>query len=509
MSSNQTPAAAPHLMLGLLRIGPAHLALPVAQMREVLPCPAQLPCLPSRVNGLCGAVDVRGLMMPVLDLAPLLGLPSPAPEQRIIIVVRCHGRLLGLLADQVEGMVALRPDDQQPLLAQANGGQPALLSHIFQREGQAVAVLDASQIAILPDVPWVDEDLRAQAQHAQTHHPESVLLFQCASRRLGVCALEVQGTVPNRVIQASPLQGGLCRGVVEHHGREVPVVDTLELLSLGRMDDRRHSAMLLVRFPAHGVLALMIDAVSDIAQVDTAEGLRVPRLAVPRAELFRFALDGRNPATGQPAPGQQSLVIDMAALHSQPLLRNLASLTHASPGPAARPQGLGQPRATQTGQAYLSFSAAGQDFACPLDQICEILPFPVGQLARTSTANHVLGMMTHRQEAMAVICLAAVMACSPPRDPGRARLLVVRGELEPVAFAVEGLRAIAPGRSFQPDRRAASEHPVPAIAWALSMVDMDIEGRQQTLPTLALKDLADRMLGGQVLPDEAQASTPA
>ena len=75
---------------GGLRIGGLQLALPMSALREVVPC-GRLERLPARAEGLLGAIDLRGVLVPVLDLRPLIGLgPEAAP------MVGASGMLFGL-----------------------------------------------------------------------------------------------------------------------------------------------------------------------------------------------------------------------------------------------------------------------------------------------------------------------------------------------------------------------------------------------------------------------------
>jgi purine-binding chemotaxis protein CheW len=336
----------------------------------------------------------------------------------------------------------------------------------------------------------------------QSQHLESILLFHCADRQLGVSALDVHATVPRCAILPSPLRGGICQGVIQHHGREVPVVDTLALLGLGRMPQVNEAALLILRFPGQGLLGLLLDGVSDILRIAPSQTLRIPSLAVPQAALFRFALDLRTLATegSSGSSGPQALVLDVSALHRQANLAGLASLAGASQDKAAPTRKADQSLSELTrrdaagSRPYLYFQSSGQGFACPLAQISEILPFTAADLARTSTEAHVLGMMAHRGETLTVICLAAVLACRPPEDASKARVLVINTEHEQVGFAVEGLRAIAPGRALAGNQSATTSSSLPAIAYAKSLVEIDVEGMPHSVPTMDLAQLAATLL---------------
>src|SRR5471032_2184921 len=106
------PAAAA-LALGLMTVDDVLLALPVAMLREVIPCPESLAPLP--LPGVCGAVQLRGLIIPVLDLRAALGLPGSSAADKVVVLMRHAGRLLGLRVSAVNGMECVAAADLHAL----------------------------------------------------------------------------------------------------------------------------------------------------------------------------------------------------------------------------------------------------------------------------------------------------------------------------------------------------------------------------------------------------------
>lgn len=72
------PAVAPRY--GSFVRGALQLALPMEALREVVPG-AQWIALPSQAPGLVGGIDLRGVVVPVLDLQRLLGQDAGVAER--------------------------------------------------------------------------------------------------------------------------------------------------------------------------------------------------------------------------------------------------------------------------------------------------------------------------------------------------------------------------------------------------------------------------------------------
>lgn len=71
-----------------------------------------LPCAPDFVRGV---INLRGVVLPIIDLAARLGFPPPEPAaQHVVIVARIGTRTVGLLVDAVSDIIAVTPDILQP-----------------------------------------------------------------------------------------------------------------------------------------------------------------------------------------------------------------------------------------------------------------------------------------------------------------------------------------------------------------------------------------------------------
>ncbi|NBB65015.1 chemotaxis protein CheW [Pseudomonas sp. ODNR1LW] len=88
-----------------------------------------------------GVVNLRGSVLPIIDLAARLGLPTTEPSARhAIMVVDCGGRTVGLLVEGVSDIVQLDDGARQatPDLGQAEAG---FVAGIFAVDGDMISLL--------------------------------------------------------------------------------------------------------------------------------------------------------------------------------------------------------------------------------------------------------------------------------------------------------------------------------------------------------------------------------
>ena len=72
--------------------------------------------LPHSPDYVLGFINLRGKVIPVVDMAVRLGLPAINPtEQSAIIVIDEGDRGVGILVESVSDMVTVKPEDMQPV----------------------------------------------------------------------------------------------------------------------------------------------------------------------------------------------------------------------------------------------------------------------------------------------------------------------------------------------------------------------------------------------------------
>lgn len=103
--------------------------------------------MPHAPSFMRGVINLRGTVLPVMDLADRLGLPARAHSDRNVIIVVKHGEAMtGLLVDAVSDIIALKQSDLQPPPDAASHGAPAIIKSLTLIEDRMIRVLDLQNI---------------------------------------------------------------------------------------------------------------------------------------------------------------------------------------------------------------------------------------------------------------------------------------------------------------------------------------------------------------------------
>lgn len=101
---------------------------------------AKLPRVPAYV---AGVVNLRGAILPVIDLAARLGWQSTEPTPRhAMIVTQVRGQARGLIVDSVSDIVTVAAEALQPPPPMAQSGVVPFLEGLAPIDDRMVMVLD-------------------------------------------------------------------------------------------------------------------------------------------------------------------------------------------------------------------------------------------------------------------------------------------------------------------------------------------------------------------------------
>jgi purine-binding chemotaxis protein CheW len=130
------------------RVGEQEYGVDITDVREIRGWTPATP-LPKTLSYVRGVINLRGSVLPILDMAARIGLGQAAvTERHVIIVVSIRGQLVGLLVDAVCDILAASAEALQstPDLASDVHG---LVEGLLSVEERMIAVIRVE--ALMPD----------------------------------------------------------------------------------------------------------------------------------------------------------------------------------------------------------------------------------------------------------------------------------------------------------------------------------------------------------------------
>lgn len=121
-------------------------SLDIMSVREIRGWTRATP-LPHAPSYMKGVINLRGTVLPVMDLSQRLGLKHRENNDRNVIIVVSHeDTMTGLLVDAVSDIIALTSDDLQPPPEMQSSNSPNVVSSLTLIDERMIRVLDLSSI---------------------------------------------------------------------------------------------------------------------------------------------------------------------------------------------------------------------------------------------------------------------------------------------------------------------------------------------------------------------------
>ncbi|OYV76014.1 MAG: hypothetical protein B7Z66_10450 [Chromatiales bacterium 21-64-14] len=132
------------------RLGAIHLLAPLGEVSEILTYPdlARVPMAKPWVRGIA---NVRGNLLPIMDLQGYLGGPlMPLGRSSRVLVVQYQGVFAGLLVDEVLGLKHFLKEEQSSALPEVEAALRPYLSYAFRKEEEHWVVFSMYSLAETP-----------------------------------------------------------------------------------------------------------------------------------------------------------------------------------------------------------------------------------------------------------------------------------------------------------------------------------------------------------------------
>ncbi len=131
-------------------VGSVAYGIPILKAREIIRLLdiTPIPRLPAHIKGV---INLRGKIVPVIDLRMRFGLPEATTTNRTCIIVTqveiaSATKLMGLIVDALEEVYSINAEDIEPAPHFGNGNTVSCIEHMAKVRGQVKALLNIDQM---------------------------------------------------------------------------------------------------------------------------------------------------------------------------------------------------------------------------------------------------------------------------------------------------------------------------------------------------------------------------
>lgn len=427
----------------ILEIGSQRVGVDISHLKEVCTIHQVLPLISPRVEVL-GAIDLRGTMIPLIDVQRLCGGAPMDVAPKLAAILEYKGNAVAVAIERPSAISNFDLQDIQALYP--DGSCPnALVQCGLIDQGCSINLLDLTSMFALPDLPSCKIRSKADGKAADSSS-KAYLSFEAGAALFSLEAVNIFGTVPRQEIDRGTLSGGDCLGTITYQSRRIPVMDATRVFGLGTGLVRTQPEIVVVRFRDDRLLGFAVDVICRITMTKNAH-LRPPPDIFSRVDTFFSAVatqeDGRN----------------VFVLSSKRLMEcaNLSKMSRFSDKTDSEADdGLESISSIQTEnrEALATnrclYFTAGIQVATDITHVVSILEFPDSLTPFGGTHNGILGLFPYEGTAVPLISLSAHLNLVSSKDVPQRRVLLAGHKKRRVGFCVDSVDGIADSAFFAP-----------------------------------------------------------
>ncbi|WP_027795074.1 chemotaxis protein CheW [Paraburkholderia acidipaludis] len=428
-------------LYGSFHLAGTELALPVAALQEVVNHPDAFTPVPLAPPYLLGLFNLRGTLIPVVDLRQLLSLPVVGDSAaRKIAIVETDGTRVGLQFDGT-GEILRVPADQVIAVEMVEGSHASAVGAVLKLDDgeRILQVLSPAALLGLRDVPHLAKaEERATQRCAQQGQRRQNVSFKVGGTALALPMGAIQEIIRVPALQHSPFADDVCIGLLNLRGATVPVIDFCAFLGFTReaqggvaADERR--IVVLTRGDQH--FGLLVDEVASIVACREDELLQMPSYGSPHRSMFAGYL-ATDTNTGV-------LLMDADALFANERIATLAAGHRDLYRSAAAGTGAagGSQKRGGTRQTLVTFRI-GHLIGVRIGELREVIDYRDDVVRTPGLPDFVRGVLNLRGELVTVIDVRSMYAMPPYEDLARAKILIVEHRAEKYGLLVDSVEDI-------------------------------------------------------------------
>ncbi|MGZ3789991.1 MAG: chemotaxis protein CheW [Bacteriovorax sp.] len=281
-------------IFGSFHIGAMEVALNVKAISEVVNFPEKIIKMPLSPNFLLGVFNLRGLIIPIINLKALLKFSDcEISSSQKIGIVEHLGAKVGLLFDSTSEIIRVNQKDISEFSYGAENSHKVVSGAIKLNAGSRILqIIDPFALFTIENIPQIiDQQNKTNQGRARTSYQhesrKKCISFSVNEMKMGFEMSGIHEIIKVPAILESAIQNNLCVGMVNLRGQTVPVIDLALLLGAssdgGQKIEEKRIIVLKIEQELFG---LLVDTVESINTYLPNDIMPIPLLSSARSKIF-------------------------------------------------------------------------------------------------------------------------------------------------------------------------------------------------------------------------------
>jgi purine-binding chemotaxis protein CheW len=485
-------------VFGSFFLNSSEFALVVKNIQEVVNPPEKFTSIPLAPSFLLGIFNLRGSIIPVVDLKTLLNLESDnqSLEGKKIAIVE-HGDLkIGLLFDSTGQIFRSQNDDKNEFGYADADSQQNIISGALKLEGgkRIVQILNVRTLLKLENVPLSSNEGTGHRGSKKVSKNQGTRMqcisFLVGTHRFGLGIEAIHEIIKVPQINDTALSSNICMGMFELRGDIVPVVDFAALLKYRETQDKKdisEDQRVIIMKLGNEKFGLLIDSVESIITYYTEDLLNLPMINQDRPSMFVGCISQQD--VGDIILFNHSEVLTDSEIHEM-------TQGHSKIYQSSSARGLEESRKRGQRKSYITFKIDTL-LALGIDEVKEIIEYPKDIIQPPGLSKSIKGMLNLRGQLVTILDTRSLYSIEKHNLSPTAKILVFERKGVSYGMIVDSVENII---SFSEEEKMKIPEVLYKGSGAKSIkddvkfaVEIEINDEKKTLLVLDLDPLTERI----------------
>ncbi|MFK7854741.1 MAG: chemotaxis protein CheW [Granulosicoccus sp.] len=400
---HQAKESSESTIYGSFSLAESEFALSVSSIQEVVNEPEGYSSVPLAPDYLLGLFDLRGVIVPVVDLRRIFD--SPVDDEndldpRKIAIVE-HGDLcLGLLFDATAEV--FNADDVETCWFEADGETPEsmVVQGVFKLDDgrRVVQILDVHSMLKLEKMPRTANAVLSKKIKTRQGQRKQCISFTVGQSHCALDISSIKEIVNIDKIENKILASSVCLGAIEIRGNTVPIMNFSALLGYGRKSADsvcyEDNSRVIVMNVKNALFGLMVDSIENIISYYDEDLVAFPLLGEAEPDFFAGCISSDDDT-------QHTIVLKHDELMAN---EDIASITQGHSDLFQDNSEIANERkqGSLNKKTLITFSLDNR-YGLDIGEVSEVIDYPDDLIKTLDMSSHILGMTNLRGELIEVI----------------------------------------------------------------------------------------------------------
>ena len=419
-------------------IDKTEVAIDVKSVQEVVNFPDRIIPMPLAPDFLLGVFNLRGMIIPVVNLKSLLKYPDPSVNnQQKVAIVEIESAKIGLVFDSTSEILRVHEDSISEFGYLSESSHKVICGAIKLDSGERILqIIDTNALITIENIPQIlqqqkitqkqKEDIRIDQRH-------KCISFCVQEIKMAVEISKIHEIVKVPEIRPSSIHSDIFLGIINLRGRTIPVVSFAKILKIpvneNDTSDIEDQRIIILKMEKE-LIGLAVDSVECINSYYEKEVMAVPVLNKERTAMFEGCISFHD-------IGEVFLVS-----HSHILTNHEVLTVTEGHSKMYQQEALVDSQKSRKLESYISFKL-DHLFGISIKDIKEIINYSDDVLNAPGMPSYVKGMLNLRSKLVTIIDTRALYHMPTNNEyNSETKILIFEKDNERFGLVVDALESI-------------------------------------------------------------------